>query len=60
MDPLTLSDSYRRDGLIRGFDVLNDDEVQLIKLRLQALISQNQHNPDFSNWVYSKSYLALR
>ena len=60
MDPLTLSDSYHRDGLIRSFDVLNDDEVQLIKLRLQAFISQNQHNPDFSNWVYSKSYLALR
>ena len=60
MDPLTLSDSYRRDGLIRSFDVLNDDEVQLIKLKLRAFISENQHHPDFSNWVYSKSYLALR
>ena len=28
MDPVSLSDSYRRDGLIRSFDVLNDDEVQ--------------------------------
>ena len=60
MDPASLSDSYRRDGLIRSVDVLNDDEVQSIRLKLQAFISQNQHNPDFSNWVYSKSYLALR
>ena len=60
MDPAILSKSYRRDGLIRSFDVLNDDEVQSIKLKLQALISNHQQNPDFSNWVYSKSYLALR
>ena len=60
MDPASLSKSYRRDGLIRSFDVLNDDEVQSIKLKLQAFISDHQQNPDFSNWVYSKSYLALR
>ena len=60
MNPLTLSDSYRRDGLIRSVDILNDDEVQSIRLKLQAFISENQDNPDFSNWVYSKSYLALR
>ncbi len=60
MDPVSLSDSYRRDGLIRSFDVLNDDEVQSIKLRLQTFISENQHNPNFPDWVYSKSYLALR
>ena len=60
MDPASLSASYRRDGLIRSFDVLNDDEVQSIKLKLQAFISDHQQNPDFSNWVYSKSYLALR
>jgi len=60
MDPISLSDSYRRDGLIPSFDALNDDEVQSIKLKLQGFISENRHNPDFSNWVYSKSYLALR
>ena len=60
MDPASLSDSYRRDGLIRSFDVLNDNEVRSIRLKLQAFISENQDNPDFSNWVYSKSYLALR
>ena len=51
MDPVSLSDSYRRDGLIRSFDVLNDDEVQSIKLRLQTFISENQHNPNFPDWV---------
>ena len=60
MDPVSLSDSYRRDGLIRSFDVLSDDEVRLIKQKLRAFISDHQQNPDFSNWVYSKSYLALR
>ena len=60
MDPVSLNDTYRRDGLIRSFDVLNDDEVQSIKLRLQTFISKNQHNPNFPDWVYSKSYLALR
>jgi len=60
MDPVSLSNSYRRDGLIRSFDALNDDEVQSIKLKLQRFIYENRHNPDFSNWVYSKSYLALR
>jgi hypothetical protein len=38
MDPVSLSDSYRRDGLIRSFDALNDDEVQSIKLSLQTFI----------------------
>ena len=60
MDTASLSKSYRRDGLIRSLDILNDDEVQSIKLKLQAFISHHQPNPDFSNWVYSKSYLALR
>ena len=60
MDPVSLRNSYRRDGLIRSVDVLNDDEVQSIRLKLQTFISENQDNPDFSNWVYSKSYLALR
>tara|TARA_Y100000588_G_scaffold326648_1_gene361186 strand:+ start:320 stop:1132 length:813 start_codon:yes stop_codon:yes gene_type:complete len=60
MNPASLSESYRRDGLIRSFDVLNDDEAQSIKLKLQTFISENQDNRDFSNWVYSKSYLALR
>ncbi len=45
MDPVSLSDSYRRDGLIRSFDVLNDDEVQSIKLRKHDLgfVIENAH-----------------
>jgi hypothetical protein len=59
MNPTNQKDIYNRDGLIR-VKVLDNVEVQVMKLRLETFISENYRDPNFPNWVYSKSYLVLR